>query len=287
MTIMKLTLNLADFGIQYEVAEVAIAELEVDKGYQRGETSLINFIAGAFNPLAFGIIWVGRREETGKMYIVDGLQRTRGAEKAGHTRVPALIFTSEGRKQEAAIFRQLNAFRRRVSRMDIFRSALKAEIPYAVEINRAVNGAGLKVAVRDASQTHEPKWPHIKAVAALEWMYEEGGSNAVTAALETVGFCWQDQVDALRTEALKGVHQFRHVYGDTVDLDHMVAKLSTKPMSQILIDAADHKARQQRTSGIVLPKFVCVYERLRTMYGKKPPRPSTNRQTETNDTATA
>ncbi|KKW37311.1 MAG: hypothetical protein UY85_C0055G0007 [Candidatus Peribacteria bacterium GW2011_GWB1_54_5] len=56
MTIMKLTLNLADFGIQYEVAEVAIAELEVDKGYQRGETSLINFIAGGhYHTEMFGL----------------------------------------------------------------------------------------------------------------------------------------------------------------------------------------------------------------------------------------
>lgn len=265
----SLQLGLADFNLTYGFEEVSIKSLQVDKSYQRGETSLINVIAGQFDPLAFGIVWVGMRSD-GKKFIVDGLQRTRGAEKAGHSKVPALVFRSEGRKQEADIFRKLNAFRRRVSRMDVFRSANEAKLEYAVNITSAVRSAGLKIATRDSRGTREAVWPNIKAIAALEEIYDQSGKSGVADTAETVVLCWNEQVDALRQESLKAVHKFRWAYGVTLDLDRMEAKLSAKPMSGILIDADSEKHRQQRR-GILLPKFECIYDRLRKMYGKKVP----------------
>ncbi len=270
----NLILNLREFKLKYEFAEVTIVDLNVDPSYQRPETSLVNIIGEAFDPAAFGIVWVGRRAD-GKLFVVDGQQRTAGAKLAGMTTVPVLIFESRGKQHEAEIYRKLNQHRRQVSRMDIFRSALVEKIGFAVNINAAVKAAGFRVATGKSEQTAKIRWPKIKAIAVLEKAYrrlggKENGKENLQAALEIIPVCWPEQDEAMRKEFVEGVTEFYWGFGQTLDLDRAGRLLGKKPASKHLLDADDYRAKQQR-SGIFLPKATAVYDRLRITYARKVP----------------
>lgn len=108
-------------------------ELEIDPTIQRPENKvLINGIAREYDPYAAGVITVSIREwvdpETGEkretLVVVDGQQRTRAAIRAGYTeKVPAMLHRGLSRPEEAELFRRLN-FRRSVTAINLFRSAI-------------------------------------------------------------------------------------------------------------------------------------------------------------------
>lgn len=262
----KLNLMLKDFGLTYQLREMDIGELKIDESYQRGETPLVRVIAEKFDPLAFGVVWVGNRK--GQLYIVDGQQRTKGAHLAGHTKVPAVIFESKGQQQEADIFRKLNAWRRKVTRMDIFRAALQADVSYANEISQAVNSLGFELDLQ--RQVRQTRWPKIQAIAALEDIHDGSGKVGVERVLQTIGTCWEGQADALQTQFIKAVEEFHKIYGAALDEERMQQRLPSKTASEIVVAAVNDKASEQR-KGVRVSMSTCIYDQLRKLYGKKPP----------------
>lgn len=108
-------------------------ELVIDPQIQRGENKgLINGIAREYDNDAAGVITVSVREivdpDTGEkseiLSLVDGQQRTRAAIRAGYTeKVAAMIHRGLSRAEEAELFRRLN-FRRSVSAISLFKTAI-------------------------------------------------------------------------------------------------------------------------------------------------------------------
>src|SRR5688572_29609526 len=113
MLTKELSIDLGDFGFgeRIKFGMVRADSLKIDSSYQRDLTDLVEFIAENFNPLAFVCALVAEREN-GDRYLVDAQQRVKGAKRAGKEYVPAIIFKSKGKQEEAKLFTYLNQFRK-------------------------------------------------------------------------------------------------------------------------------------------------------------------------------
>lgn len=264
-----LLLPLPEFELEYEFRSAPITDLQIDTRYQRDEQlGLIELIAKQFDPHAFGIVWVARRDDK-SLWIVDGQQRTKGAKERGYVTVPVCIVPSRGFEMEADMFREMNAWRKPVSRADIFRSALVAGVPHVVKINQKVMELGFEIEL--SRKVKSVRWPKIAAVGALEDMYAVGNIDAVQTTLETIGTCWDGQHDALQTYFLKGVAHFYREYAGSVGLDYLAPRFAKKKAVEI-IDAANHEKAAEQRHGRKMAMFQGVYSQLRKLSGKRPPK---------------
>lgn len=262
----ELTLNLQGFAENLKFAMVDPASLKIDHSYQRDETDLVDHIARHFNPLAFGCGLVGERSD-GNRYLVDAQQRTRGAQKAGVPLVPVMIFKSEGRAQEAELFRYLNQFRKPVTQIDIFRASLVEGEPDSTALNKAVEAANFKIALRKGMSN---KWPYITAIEQLWFIFRGLGAGAVTDVLGLIDTYWKNDVDALRREAIRGIYEFYRAFGKTLDPDRMKTRFKGNPMDSVINQATSYKAKE-KSRGHTMHLYQAVFATLRQLYGKSVP----------------
>lgn len=262
----ELTLDLGSFGERIKFAMVDVDKLKVDHSYQRDETDLVEYIGNNFNPLAYVCALVAQRSD-GTMYLVDGQQRTKGAKRAGKKQVPAMIFRSDGKEQEAQLFRFLNEFRKPVTVTDIFRASLVAGDPETVGINNAVLDAGFKVALRKGMGA---KWPYIGAIEQIRMIYRSDGGPVLTEVLRLIESLWGEQYEALRRESIRGVFAFYRAFGKTLEMERLKERFKGNPMAAILNSAVTEKARQ-KNRGNNMPLFQCVFSVLRRIYARTVP----------------
>ena len=276
-----------DFGVKkVGFRVVTLADLNVDKTYQRDETTLIDTIAEMFNPLAFGAIIVGERED-GSLWIVDGLQRTRGAmqSKENITHGPAMVFKSTGREMEAEIFRYLNEFRKPVGPLDVFRAALQSKADFAVSIDKTIKGRGFRIASR-AQAGKALAWPTIQAIQTVRFIHRKGGAELLDATLGLIVECWDGEVETLQSPALRGVSHLCDQFGVTLEPDRMKRRLGGMTMSDLIDKAKTYKQKEAR-DGNTVQLYAAVYAGLRTRYGRKvPPRSEAHPRPETEPAAT-
>lgn len=266
MLTKELTLDLGEFGPRLKFALVDPKSLKVDHSYQRDETDLVDHIAQNFNPLAYICCVVAERADKSR-WLIDAQQRTKGAIKAGKKLVPAMIFQSEGREQEAKLFRYLNEFRKPVTVMDIFRASLIAGEEDVIAINKAVNEAGFKMALKKGLHN---KWPYITAVEQMQLIYRKDGADMVVRVLEFIRTYWNEQPEGLRREAIRGVYSFVNAFGVTLDPARLKERFKGNPMASILNQAQTEKARE-KNRGNSTPLYQCVFGHLRKLYGKSVP----------------
>lgn len=262
----ELTLDLGDFGEKIRFAMVDPNSLKIDHSYQRDETDLVEHIGSHFNPLAYICCVVAERGD-GSRYLIDGQQRTKGAIRAGKKVVPAMIFRSTGKEAEAKLFRYLNEFRKPVTVIDIFRASLVAGEEDVVAINKAVNEAGFKIALKKGLHN---KWPYISAIEQVQLIYRKDGAEVLCEVLQWIEKLWKNEPEALRREAIRGFYAFYRAFGITIDEQRMKERFKGNPMASILNQAATEKARE-KNRGNTTPLYQCIFGVLRKIYGKTVP----------------
>jgi len=126
---------------------IPVADLKIDKRYQRREVSETNTlsIARDFSWNAFGTLVVMEREG-GEKYVVDGQQRLSAAIRRGDiSAVPCLVFKSSGPEEEAQVFLKLNCNRKYVTSHAKFNAgAMAGQYPEA-EIVKWLSTIGLRI----------------------------------------------------------------------------------------------------------------------------------------------
>ncbi len=136
-----------------EVAFVAIADMIIDERYQRtmerNGLRNIRAIAENFEWAKFSPVMLARREG-GQYAIIDGQHRTHAAALCGITEVPAMV-SNLTIEQEAAAFSWINGAVTKLSQNQIFKAALAAFEPWAVQCDAAVARAGCRLMPYNAS----------------------------------------------------------------------------------------------------------------------------------------
>lgn len=200
---------------RYEIVE--LSRLTVDHKYQRALTSLVDRIAEDFNPAMVGCLIVSEREN-GRLAVVDGQTRFRGAEKSKQVQaVPCLIYEGLTVADEARLFAALQRNRRNIATHERFSADLVAKEPMAMEIAAILKE--FKLAVGGKSD-------QLKSVAALESVYKrDTDGELLRRTIHVLQSAWPHGAvrDVYGADLIRGVARF--LQGEGVDDNRLINRL--------------------------------------------------------------
>lgn len=234
--------------------DISVDALQVAAAYQRGlKTSSSNHIAKHFAPEAFGTLTVGRRKN-GSMWVVDGQTRQYAAVLLGMETVPCRVFKSRGSRHEATVFRQVNS-QRGISKPDQFRALLTEKEPQSLEIESIVKAVGFKIAFSKSN-----RWDQINCITTLQKLFNWG---VLGSTLRTVKDSWEEHEEnrSTGTTILEGIGRFIVKYGDTVDQDHLVKRLSETSVAFIFSQCETICLQGGSRAKAVVPVLVSIYNK--------------------------
>lgn len=173
---------------------------------------------------ALGTLCLSRRTN-GKYAVVDGQTRRAALYVAGFGDDDALeceVFEGLAVAQEAALFQARNT-RRKVYPVDMFRAAVTAGDPDAVNLDMIAQATGW--AVRDGNGKG-----YLSAIATLQKVYrlsKPAIPNAAAQTLAVIAKAWGYNSDNVHGAILEGLGLVLIHYGDQVDLDGMAKDLGS------------------------------------------------------------
>jgi hypothetical protein len=205
--------------------KLPVRKLKVCKQYQRElNETMVKKIVKDFEDDAFGVLVIGARDD-GSHYVVDGQTRLAAAKELGKKEVPCVWFRSEGKDQEAKMFRLVNNHRS-VSRLQRTYAMLAEKDPEIVKMDRTVRKHGFKIGYRCSTRT----WGNILAVAPLQTMSREG---TLDNALAVISEAWEGEVEAVSAAVLSGFQVFLRDYSEKIDFKRLVERLATTSAAKV------------------------------------------------------
>ncbi|WP_170150966.1 DUF6551 family protein [Hephaestia caeni] len=173
---------------------VHTTELTVDQSYQRsidneGSRRLIASIAANFDWRLCAPLVVSRRLDGSKV-IIDGQHRWAAAVRRGDLlQLPCCLFTYDSPEDEARMFIVANRARKPMNRLDDFHAALAAADEDALEIQRLVTEAGLKM----ARNTSSAAWRagEVAFTSSIAAALRRHGVAIVSAALTSLAEAYE------------------------------------------------------------------------------------------------
>lgn len=242
-----------DFGnyipnVHFEL--IPIKMLVSNQTYQRpisnahvGRTAL-NFNVYQINPVK-----VSRRDGTN--YVFDGqhtIETVAIASGSRETPVWCMIYDDLGYEQEADIFANQKKHTRPLKSIEIFNANIEAENDIQMTIKSIVESYSLTISSR--------KIPgHITAVSALEYIFTKYGYQALDRTLFLIVSTWEGEVESLGCNMLKGVAKLVVAYGDNLNDEQFVARLSKVSVREIIRTARDRHAGTQGYAEAMLLQY--------------------------------
>jgi hypothetical protein len=217
---------LSEWPYRFEI--VPVAELTIDKDYQRGLTSFWQTVAEKFNPALVGTLIVSERGK--RKNVVDGQTRLKAMTEIGKTAAPCLIYEGLSKKQEALLFSLLQTQRRNMTTYERFRAQLVAGEEMAIGISTIAQEVGFELSAKQTNNT-------IRAISALERMWRIDPEH-LREILELVRDIWGvDNRDAVSAQILTGLSTF--VRNQTsIDYDRLRKRLADVTPALIINRAA-------------------------------------------------
>lgn len=173
---------------------VHTTELSVDQSYQRsidneGSRRLIASIAANFDWRLCAPLVVSRRPDGSKV-IIDGQHRWAAAVRRGDLlQLPCCLFIYDCPEDEARMFIVANRARKPMNRLDDFHAALAAADEDALDIQRLVTEAGLRMARNTASTAW--KAGEVAFTSSIAAALRRHGPPIVSAALTSIAEAYE------------------------------------------------------------------------------------------------
>lgn len=265
---------IVEFERPWSEEVVPLDALRIDRSYQRDQkTTLINQISAAYDLALAGYIVVNRRK-SGALYVIDGQQRSAGARKAGEAEILARVFEGLDKRTEAQYYDKLNDTKPQTT-PERFKAAYAAGDPDVHAIYSIVHSFGASIYGVDGKADDA-----ITAVAALRWVYGQGGQHALAAVLSVIRRAF-DEVSRQTTPSsfLKSVHYAldRHEELDDGRLARRIQETGMVALRQralafttrsadamgfymALLDAYNHKLSERRKLNPVYKRTVSESE---------------------------
>ena len=205
---------------------ILVSKIRVDHTYQRGITPRwVQELVANWNETSAGIICVSLRKD-GFYYVIDGQHRYAAAKELDIDLLPAEIWHRLVVPEEARMFVERNNTRG-IRKIDKFLAAIKSGSPDQCEILKIAHAAGWEI------NDNQKQDGAIRAVAALERVYGASSDQTKTrrpddlrSTLETVRRAWGLDKDGVSGYLLDGLGRFFIRYGDQIDGDILIRKLS-------------------------------------------------------------
>jgi hypothetical protein len=196
--------------------------LTVDPDYQRPlNQRKVRQIARDFDPDAFGVLYVSKREDSTHV-IIDGQQRHAAVMSMGwgDQRVPVQVFSGLSRPHEAALFRRYNELRTKPRPLDLHRAAVVARDKRALAIEKVLADNGLRFV--GGGNVHGA----VQSVVALQQIYDNAGMRILEQAVGISLKAWGASHEGLTGEILTAFAIILARHGGVLDDARLVRVVS-------------------------------------------------------------
>ena len=247
---MSETVNMSDFVPNVHFELIPIKMLVSNQTYQRPISSVhVGRTALNFNVYQINPVKVSRRDGTN--YVFDGqhtVETVAIASGSRETPVWCMIYDDLAYEQEADIFANQKKHTRPLKSLEIFNANVEAENDVQMTIKSIVESYSLTISAR--------KIPgHISAVSALEYIFSKYGYKVLDRTLFLIVSTWEGEIDSLASNMLKGVAKLVVAYGDTLNDEQFVARLSKVSVREIIRTAKDRHAGTQGYAEALLIQY--------------------------------
>lgn len=215
--------------------------LYVDPSYQRrmdGRRSveLVRKIVEDFSWAKFQPLTVVERPD-GRFPVVDGQHRATAAIlHPAVVDVPCWIIPAPETQAQAKVFAGVNADRNAMTSMNLFKAALAAGDPDALQVKKLCDQAGITIAYHTGT-AKKLKPLQTMAVNTIRKMVANHGEKHALAALRTLAAAYPDVPGQVRSESISALSLLYRQHGDRIDQDRLVRLLWDNPVEKLLIAA--------------------------------------------------
>lgn len=236
---------------------IPINELITDQDYQRllsenhVKKAVKDFDIYQVNPIK-----VSRRD--GKNYVFNGQHTIEIiAEVSGSRDTPVwcMVYSDLNYINEADVFANQQKHIKYLTPYEIFNANIEAGNNDQVLIKELVESYGLII-------TNNPKESGIRAVGALEYIYNHYGYEVLNRTIRLVLETWEGSTTSLSAAILKGVAKVLYVYDTDIKDELFVEKLGCVSEKELIRSA---KERQNGTLGF--SEAIIVYYNKKTHGG--------------------
>ena len=240
-----------------------VNDLEVDPRVQRErhDAKKVERIVRNFNSSALGVISVSRRNQVTQI-IIDGWHRWEAVRRLTDNTGEILCHVFEGLTigEEAQMFLDLNAGNQPTV-MDKFRARLLTGDPTALAVDQLAKHYGWKI-------QHKPENGTIQAVITLERIHlktvgqDEVNPSILQLVLLVISKAWGQDYRGAAAMILEGLAAVLAEYGDKLEMDRLIQKLSAYPGGPVTLTADARQIgsmRRRRTPMVVAELIVDAY----------------------------
>lgn len=246
---------------------IPIKNLVSNQDYQRmlSETHIKKALA-EFDVYQINPVKVSRRG--GINYVFDGqhtIEIVAAESGSRETPVWCMIYDDLAYKEEAHIFADQQKNVKKLTPYETFVAHIEAGDAKQAMIKAVVESYGLRI-------TPSQQANGIAAITALEYIYDKYGQNILDSAIHLAVATWEGERYSLSGTMLKGIARILVTYGDSINEDTFVEKLSKMSVKQIVRTAKDRHPGQLGYSEAILMAYNNKNKyrlSMRALYGKK------------------
>lgn len=229
---------------------IPIKMLVSNQTYQRPISNVhVGRTAQNFNVYQINPVKVSRRNGTN--YVFDGqhtVETVATASGSRETPVWCMIYDDLAYEQEADIFANQKKHTRPLKTIEIFNANVEAENDIQMTIKNIVESYHLVISPR--------KLPgHVNAVGALEYIFDKYGYQVLDRSLYLLVSTWEGEVDSLSSNILKGIAKLIVAYGDNLNDEQFVDRLSKVSVRELIRTAKDRHAGTQGYAEAMLLQY--------------------------------
>lgn len=229
---------------------IPIKMLVSNQTYQRPISSAhVGRTAQNFNIYQINPVKVSRRDGTN--YVFDGqhtIETVATASGSRETPVWCMIYDDLEYEQEADIFANQKKHTRPLKSIEIFNAHIEAENDVQLTIKSIVESYNLTISARKVPG-------HVSAVSALEYIFDKYGYHVLDRALFLLVSTWEGEVDSLSCNMLKGIAKLVVAYGDSLNDEQFVDRLSKVSVREVIRTAKDLHAGTQGYAQAMLLQY--------------------------------
>jgi hypothetical protein len=235
-------------NVHFELIPIKL--LVSNQTYQRPISNAhVGRTAQNFNIYQINPVKVSRRDGTN--YVFDGqhtVETVATASGSRDTPVWCMIYDDLGYEQEADIFANQKKHTRPLKSIEIFNANIEAENDVQMTIKSIVESYNLTISSRKVPG-------HINAVSALEYIFDKFGYRVLDRTLFLLVSTWEGEVDSLNCNMLKGVAKLVVSYGEQLNDEEFVKRLSKVSVREIIRTAKDRHAGTQGYAEAMLLQY--------------------------------
>ena len=229
---------------------IPIKMLVSNQTYQRPISAAhVGRTAQNFNLYQINPVKVSRRD--GINYVFDGqhtIETVATASGSRETPVWCMIYDDLEYEQEADIFANQKKHTRPLKSIEIFNANIEAENDVQLTIKSIVESYNLTISSRKVPG-------HVSAVSALEYIFDKYGYHVLDRALFLLVSTWEGEVDSLSCNMLKGIAKLIVAYGENLNDEQFVDRLSKVSVREIIRTAKDRHAGTQGYAEAMLLQY--------------------------------